>query len=346
MNNIYFRAVLTLCVGGVGGALFDALHLPLPWLLGALIAAMIASLAGAPVEIKSNMRKYLVVVLGVMLGGTFTPDILIQAPAWVPTLIAAVVYLVILTLVAQIYCRKIMKMDKITATFAGMPGGLSEMVILGEEHGANAHTLTLTHAVRVAAVLVSIPFFINYWSGIQPTAHPLAHELWTVRDIAILIASAGIGVWFGKIARLPAHFLTGPLLISAAVHLSGLVTNDPPLVVRLCIQITMGSAMGARFYGVSIKSVGRLMSLALGMAVMMMSVTLLSAATLAPLTGFSFESLVLALSPGGFAEMALAALSMNINPAFVTTHHAVRLFVVVFIAPVLLSHWIKRTKSP
>jgi len=55
--------------------------------------------------------------------------------------------------------------------------------------------------------------------------------------------------------------------------------------------------------------------------------------------------LILALSPGGFAEMTLAALSMNIDPAFVTTHHGLRLLVIVFILPIVLSFWFKRTKG-
>ena len=77
----------------------------------------------------------------------------------------------------------------------------------------------------------------------------------------------------------------------------------------------------------------------------MMSVTVASAALLSALTGLPFEALILALSPGGFAEMTLAALSMNIDPAFVTTHHGLRLLVIVFILPIVLSIWFKRTKG-
>lgn len=345
MVNTFSRALLTFAIGTMGGGLFFVLHLPLPWLLGALLATMIASLSGAPVEIKPGLRKYLIVVLGVMLGGTFTPHILDSAVAWVPTLVAAVGYLIILTIIAQFYCRKILKMDKVTAIFAGMPGGLSEMVILGEEQGADIRMLTLTHAVRVSAILVMIPFFLTYWSDTHAAVAAQAHDVWSARDAVILIATAAAGVMVGKFMRMPAHYLTGPLLISAVVHLLGVVTTDRPPDVSLIVQVTMGSALGARFFGVSIRELGRQLILAFGMALTMMGVTLLSAAILSPATGFSFAALVLALSPGGFAEMALVALSMNIDPAFVTTHHGVRLAVVVFVAPVVLSVWIKRSKN-
>ena len=64
-----FRVALTLAVGSVGALFFQVLSLPLPWLLGALTATIAASLAGAPVEIRPGLRRYLVCILGVMLGG-------------------------------------------------------------------------------------------------------------------------------------------------------------------------------------------------------------------------------------------------------------------------------------
>ncbi len=87
------------------------------------------------------------------------------------------------------------------------------------------------------------------------------------------------------------------------------------------------------------------MVLAFGMALIMMSVAFASLALLSVLTGFSFEVLILALSPGGFAEMALAALTLNVDPAFVTTHHGLRLLVIVFIVPVVLSFQFKQAND-
>ena len=337
-----FRVALTLATGSVGALLFQVLGLPLPWLLGALTATMAASLAGAPVEIRPGLRRYLVCILGVMLGGTFSPEVIARVGEWLPTLAAAIGYLVLVTLVAQFYCRAVLKMDGVTAIFSGMPGGLSEMVILGEEQGADVRTLTLTHAVRVASVLLVIPFFLTYWVGLDGQAIPEPEATWNWQDAAILGATAVLGFFGGKAIRLPAHALTGPMLLSALVHLSGLVVNEPPVLASIVIQLVIGSALGARFFGVSVAQVGRIMLLAFGLALTMMSVTVASAALLSALTGFPFEALILALSPGGFAEMTLAALSMNIDPAFVTTHHGLRLLVLVFIVPIVLSAWLRR----
>lgn len=305
------RAALAVLFGVLGGAVFALLHLPLPWLLGSLTASLIAALCGVPVAVDKRLRKGLVVVIGLMLGGTFTPDILERVSDWVPTLIAAGGYLIVVTLLAQLYCRFMMKMDPLTAVFSGMPGGLSEMTILGEEQGADVRALTLTHAVRVASVLLFIPFFLTYGLAIDPVSESAIQAYWRIADVGILSLTAAAGVLVATVVRLPAGALTGPLLFSAAVHLAGIVDTEPPETVAIIVQIAMGSALGARFHGLSVAEVGRTMTLAVGLAFAMMAVTFATAGMLSAATGISFEALVLALSPGGFAEMALAARSIR-----------------------------------
>ena len=66
------RMVLTLALGGIGGILFHELHMPLPWMIGALVFTVVASLSGAPLVRPKRLRLYMVPVLGVMLGAGFT----------------------------------------------------------------------------------------------------------------------------------------------------------------------------------------------------------------------------------------------------------------------------------
>jgi uncharacterized membrane protein AbrB (regulator of aidB expression) len=62
------------------------------------------------------------------------------------------------------------------------------------------------------------------------------------------------------------------------------------------------------------------------------------------LTDLPFASLILAFSPGGLAEMSLIALALDIDPAFVATHHVVRIFLVVVLAPIAFRLW--RARGP
>ncbi len=49
--------------------------------------------------------------------------------------------------------------------------------------------------------------------------------------------------------------------------------------------------------------------------------------------GIPFSAALLAFAPGGLAEMSLIALSLDIDAAYVSSHHIVRIFMIVLAAP-------------
>ena len=65
---------VTLALGALGGVLFYALNLPLPWMLGAIVVTLIGTLAGGNLTGPEKARPYVVAVIGVMLGSGFKPD--------------------------------------------------------------------------------------------------------------------------------------------------------------------------------------------------------------------------------------------------------------------------------
>ena len=86
-----------------------------------------------------------------------------------------------------------------------------------------------------------------------------------------------IGAYLAGLLRIPANKIIGPLLISGFIHLSGWITSEPHELLSIVIQIVIGSALGARFYGTSVKQVGKVMLLATGMTFVMLAVTFVTA---------------------------------------------------------------------
>lgn len=71
---------------------------------------------------------------------------------------------------------------------------------------------------------------------------------------------------------------------------------------------------------------------------MTLSMLLLSAAFAFPLsilTGIPLMAMFLAFAPGGLSGIALIALALGINPAFVTVHNVVRVCVILVAGPLL-----------
>jgi membrane AbrB-like protein len=333
--------LIALGLGALGGAGFAALGLPLPWLLGALAATTAASLAGVDLRVPEQLRRPMIAVLGAMLGTSFAPERLEGALGWLPSLAALPAYVVLVGAVIFLYLRLCSAFDPTTAFFAATPGGLSEMIALSDQLGGDQRRVSLVHGARLLFIVSTIPFIARAF-GYQPT--PRASGLSIVfdpGDLVLLAAVSGLGYLLARRVRLPAAPFVGPLLGSAAAHLAGWIETEPPYLLMACAQLVLGSAVGARFTGTPLALIGRTLLLGAGATVLMLLITLAFGAALHPLTGHSLTLLLLAFIPGGLTEMSLIALAMGVDPAFVVTHHSMRVFLVVLIALPAFA-WLKR----
>ena len=330
------RLFVTLLVGAVGGAVFAWLRMPLAWMIGAMFATTIASLAGAPLRIPARFRAVMIAVLGVLLGSAFSPEILDRLAQWAAGGVVQVVFIVVLTALSYIYLRRAAGLDRITSFFSSTPGGLTTMSLLGESLGADVRVISLIHATRVLFVVTVIPFYFRIVHGIGGSAFPpTATSLLTIDPLdALVLAVAGlVGVPLGHMLRLPAPYLVGPIVASAAAHLTGIAHAAPPTELVAAAQVVVGASIGARFTGLPVSHVGRIMRIGAGSSLLMLLTSAVVGSALAPLIGTDAASLVLALAPGGLAEMALTALSLGVDTAFVSTMHILRIAVIVIMAP-------------
>ena len=334
----------TLLVGTAGGALFAWLNLPLAWMLGAMVATTVASLGGAKLYVPGPARSIMIAVIGVLLGASFTPEVLDRVREWPLTIGCLVLHLGVLVAVLFLYFHRIVGFDVPTAYFSAAPGGLSEMVITGAAMGADDRTVALVHASRVLLVVLTIPLWYRLMTGVTTTPSSIGPSIEAIglTELAVLAACAVAGVAVGRLLRLPAYRLSGPLLASAFVHATGLSSSAPPWEVVAVAQVVVGSAVGARFTGVPVRRVFGVMVAALVSAVVMLASTVAFALVLAPATGIDWRSIVLAYAPGGLAEMSLIALSLGIETAFVATHHVIRIGLIVVGAPFVFA----RLRSP
>ncbi len=341
------RAALTLALGAAGGIAADAIGVPLAWMMGAMVVTTAASMAGLPLLVPAWARQPNVAVLGVMLGSGFTPLIIQRFDDWLPTILGVAVYVTLVTFILSWYFRRIGHFDPVTAFFAGSPGGLNEMVIAGREMGGDDRTIALVHGARVLLVVMAVPFgfvvFGDYHPGSRPPIGGAVFDLpW--RDALLLAGCAVVGAVGAKLLRIPAAFVIGPMIVSAAVHLTGWSDSRPPAFLVGLAQVVLGCGVGARFSGVAFGFLLRILRLSIGATLVMIGLTLAFAYALRGLAETSFEALVLALAPGGLAEMSLIALAMSIDAAFVATHHVLRIGMIVVAAPLLFRRAMKRRK--
>ncbi|MDJ0949018.1 MAG: AbrB family transcriptional regulator [Alphaproteobacteria bacterium] len=336
-NPVWLAQVgLALALGAAGGAVANALGLPLAWMIGAMCATTVASVAGAPIAVPSLLRMVMITVLGIMLGSAFTPELFQGIPLWLPSLATLALYGAAATFVLFFYFRHVGGFDPVTAYFSAVPGGLSEMVVVGAAMGGDQRTISLVHGARVLLVVSVLPIWFMFDQGyVRPPGGMFAASILEIPlgDLAILAACAPAGAFAARRLRIPAAHLTGPMVLSAAIHVFGVTESRPPAELVAIAQIVVGAAIGARFAGVSARFVLRTLRLALGSTALMLALTMLFAGMLHLATGLPAPALVLAFAPGGLAEMSLIALALGIDAAFVSTHHIARIALLVVVGP-------------
>lgn len=329
--------VAALSLGAACGPLAAWLGVPLPWMLGPMIGCTIAALAGAPLQAPGGMRRYIVPVIGVFLGSGFYPGMLEQAASWGLTALALPLFIACAALVSYAIYRRLGRYDPITAFFSAMPGGLNEMMILGDEAGGDGRKIALAHATRILIVIAAVALFFGIVLGVSTNG---AADNWVsfrqvgLLDGALLAGCAVLGLPLATLLRLPAAPMFGPMLLSAVLHMGGWVTVPPPTLLVIVAQIFIGTIVGCRFVGVALRDVGRDMVLGLASALAMLAVGLAFAEALHLWTGRDLAQAFLAFSPGGLTEMSLLALAMGQEVAYVASAHIARIVLVIFSTPI------------
>lgn len=332
-------------IGAAGGAVFAWLGTPLPWMLGALAATMIASMSGMHLYMHQMVRRIWIIVLGLTLGSNFTPDTLDHLHLWVASFAGMVAFVIFGTWLSyQIFVR-LGRIDRTTAFFCSSPGGLGEMIMLGPLLGGDERTIVLTHATRIVLVMAIIPPAYSIMAGyVPPMLIGSTTFFWEMplRDLLIFGATGLAGAFVAKALRVPAWQMTGPMIASAAIHIGGISDTSPPSDFIAVAQVVMGSGAGARFSGVKLHELVRPTVLSGLATVCLLLAAALAAIVLASVTGLEFRAIHLAYSPGGFAEMSLIALSLGIEVPFVSLHHLGRLVLVITLASIVASVGLKR----
>lgn len=330
------RIAAGLALGTLGGALFHLLSLPLPWMLGALFFTMAASVAGLPVQGPMRLRPAIVAIIGVLLGSRFTPEVLGQVGETLVTLAILLAYLAAVAAVVVPFYRFVGRQDWTTAYFAGMPGGLSEMIEFGEARGANVPAIVLAHSLRIVVTIALMAFLFRVVLGHDVgAAATLPGPALSLLDALILAASAVIGAWLGTLLRLPAPTFLGPLILSAAAHMAGLTESAPPAVLVIAAQVVLGTILGCRFLGIAPVMLWKAGLLSLGATVLTLALAVAAGLAMRAGAGVGLDQALLALAPGGLTEMGLIALAIHADVAFVALHHVARILVVIVLAPLL-----------
>jgi membrane AbrB-like protein len=270
-------------------------------------------------------------VIGTSLGLYFTAPVVHEVATYWPWFLALGVAAVGFGTVSALVLARLSGIDRATAYFGSMPGGASEMAMMGESHGARPDRVAFAHSLRMLFVVTVFPIGITV-AGFSATDEyrPVVIPF----DAVGLVELLGIAVVVGTMARrlrLPTAYMMGALLVTIAITASGFVFSAVPTPLVNAAQVLLGCTLGSRFDRSFLKTAPRFVAALIPSVTLMLCLAALVGATLAWGSGAYLGSGLLAAAPGGIAEMSITAKVLRIGVAFVTAAHVVRYLVVVLL---------------
>jgi membrane AbrB-like protein len=277
------------------------------------------------------------ILIGMTIGSAFTPEIIEFVDIYLYSLLLVIPYTIITIIAGMMYYYKYIGFDKKTAYLSSMPGGVVEMVIIGEEIKANISKITLVQSSRLFFIVITLPFVIQYIfqvdiAGNKLITTPIVNI--DLIDFTILFILATIGGVIAKKIKLSAAFLIGPMLVSIALHSTGFSHAIVPDELLKFVQVVFGTIIGFTFRGVSINEVIKILISTFGHFFILAIISIVFIFIAFNLFSFPIISTLLAFSPGGQAEINLIAILVAANVPYITLHHIVRLFIVMNLAPI------------
>jgi len=313
-----------LAIGLVGGVLAAMSHVPLPWIIGPLVAVAASRFAGAELSALPGGRQAGQWIIGTVLGLYFTPEVIaIVARLWW-LLTAAGAFALALGYLSGFLLRALTGIDKTTAVFASVPGGAAEMSVLGERYGARVDVVAAAQSLRIMLVVLVVPaaFAALGLHGADPF-HPGTTEVRPFGLVALLLATLAGGLLLARV-RIPNAFILGALAVAIPLTVAEINLSAVPRPFSNAAQLLIGCALGARFEREFLRHAPRLVGAIVVTVAAAIALSALFAWSAAAVSGLHLATLVLATAPGGIAEMAITAKVLELGVPLVTSFHVTR----------------------
>jgi membrane AbrB-like protein len=233
--------------------------------------------------------------------------------------------------VGALILMRLTGLDRTSAFFATTSGGVVEMANQAARYGAQLEPIAVVHIMRVAFIVIVAPVMVMHLAdgGVQAASAPSGVSWWVFTG---LLAVASIGGLVMARLRLPNAWFLGPLVIAACIGTFGLsMAGRAPDVLLIVAQVLMGTSLGTQFRREFLR---RLLPLILaGIAVVMFttSVNAVLGIGLAYLLGLPVTTMLLALAPGGMAEMVVTAKLLGLDATLITGFQLLRIILVLLL---------------
>ena len=318
-------------------------------MLGPLLSLAALRIGGFDIGVPNPVRYCGQWIVGTSLGLYFTPVVVRHVVDLWWLLLAGALFAIALGYIAGLALARLAGFDKTTGIFASVPGGASEMMILGERFGGRMDRIAAAQSLRILIVVAIVPAAITALGFHGDDVYVQGARSFDLAGFALIMATTFAGGLVAQRLRLPNAFVLGALAV--AIPLTAFETNlslMPPLVSNAG-QCFLGCALASRFQSDFLRGAHRFVGAVVITVVLSIVLSAAFAVAVAWASGQSAASLVLGTAPGGMAEMSITAKVLQLGVPLVTAFHVTRLVVLLLVTPIVfvrVRHWYRMRKRP
>lgn len=338
--------LVLIAVTAVLVAAATGVRIPSPEILAAMVAGTAVALTGrGPRLVPTPLAMAAQAVMGTSLGAMVTSEELRALAAdWAGVLVVTVVTLVV-SFGSGFALALHPAVDRVTGVLSMAAGGASGLVAVAGDLGGDIRMVGTLQYTRVLLITASTPPVAAYVFG-APPAGVAAAPADGAGGILVGIGCTVVGLALGRLTRVPAGDLLGPMVLTGAVSIwGGLPTPALPGLLIAVAYVVIGWTATLGFTREALGTVVKVLPLSLGLVVALMVVSAVAGVWLARLAGLSDLDGYLATTPGGMMAVLAVAAASGGNVTFITGVQAVRLFLMLALTPVLTG-WLRRRTLP
>ncbi|WP_425221385.1 AbrB family transcriptional regulator [Pseudomonas sp.] len=329
---LYLSAPLT---GALGGLLASLANWPLPWMTGSLLAVILLRCSGWQCSPPPGSRQTGQLLVACAIGLHFTTPVFAQVISHLGLIVLGACGTFLLSLIG-IRLLTGAGYDRATAFFSSMPGGASEMAVIGARHNAGIANVVAAHSLRLLMVVLLIPALFTWGLPAVSAPAPLPTDLPT---LAWLIPLGVLLALLMRRLRQPNPWMLGPLIVCASAGVLLDIEIALPPGASAAGQWLIGSALGCHFDRAFFRKAPAFLLRVFSFTVLAMLTAAGAALLLAQLGSVDRISLMLGMMPGGITELCLTAEALQLSVALVTALQVMRLFLVMFLAEPVFVLW-------
>jgi len=323
------RLIGILALGAAVGWSARLVRMPLPFVLGPLIATACLGLAGWPVVGVRRLRPGAQFVIGSAIGIQFTRAVVLKLAMLLPLIIGAALMSMVVCAAASAFLIVAAGLDRKTAFFATAPAGAAEMANIAARYGGEPEPIMVAQTMRVVLTVLAAPFLVIHFAN-DGQFHQVAQAaVMAWPGLAVLAVCAAVGGFLISRTPYPNGWFMGPLMAGAVVGMVGLLDGRVPDILVNISQVVIGCSLGAQFRR---EFVTRLFRMVLASATSIVLVLIImAAAAIGCAYAFTLPvaALALAFAPAGMAEMTLTGKVLGLDAALISGFHTVRIIMVM-----------------